>query len=155
MRALTEEEKQTYERRKAMLDEFVSESMPVMADFAERLGLPEPTMIVNDPESYLPAIDAFMRNQVVKPDDRVWIITRLMYIVGEVLIQRLGGIWLLNDIPDSKFFLKYVVGDFSGIKRAGSQADAGAVAHRYVMSDPPRRSLVDMIDETVADLHKL
>src|SRR4051794_440911 len=111
MRALTEEERETYERRKATFDAFVSERLPVMADFAERLGLPEPTMIVNDPESYLPAIDAFMRNQVVKPDDRIWIITRLMYIVGEVLIQRLGGIWLLSDIPDSKFFLKYVVGD--------------------------------------------
>ena len=60
--------------------------MPVLTDLPEALALADPPTIAAEPERYLPSVDEFMRHQVVGTDDRVWIITRLAYLIGEVLV---------------------------------------------------------------------
>ena len=68
MRELSGEEREVLETRRTRLEAFLAERMPVLADFAEGLGLASPTMIVADPEAYLPSVDEFMRNQVVEAE---------------------------------------------------------------------------------------
>lgn len=152
MREITTEEALQLERRRGKFDEFLSERMPVLADFADALGLENPPMIVADAERYLAAVDRFVRNQEVESEsDRIWIVTRLGYFLGEVLVQRLGGCWLVNDFPESRYFLRYVVGRFSRIANAGAMVDPFDAAS-VLVSEPPGRSLLALVEEVESDL---
>jgi hypothetical protein len=151
MRALTPKETEELERRRARFEQFLAERMPVLAEFAEALDLENPPMIVADPDRYLPSIDAFMRRQLVEPEHRVWILTRLGYLVGEVLVQRLSGCWLLNDIPDSRYFLRYVVGQFATIRNPNAMVDPFAVADAFI-GQPLGRDLTAMVAEVESEL---
>lgn len=108
-------------------------------------------MIVADPERYLASIDAYMRDQIVRPDDRVWALTRIGYFVGEVLIQRVSGCWLLNEFPHSRTFLRYVVGQFAGAADQGVMVDPFEVAAAFV-DQPPGRSLAAILGEIETEI---
>jgi hypothetical protein len=154
MRELTAQEKSVRDRMLAGFDSFLEERMPVLTDFVERLKLPTPHMVVADPERYIPGIEEFMRNQVVEPESRIWILARMAYYIGEVLIQRFSGAWLLNEIPDSRYFLRYVVGEFSRSKNPSSMVDPFQVASYYV-DQPPGRSLRALLDEVSEELRTI
>jgi hypothetical protein len=123
MRALTPKETELLEQRRARFEQFLEDRMPVLAEFAELLELQNPTMIVADPDLYLPSIDVYMRRQVVLREDRASVILVLGYLIGEVLVQRLSGGWLLNESPDSRYFLRYVVGRFARVSNLNAMAD--------------------------------
>src|SRR5580658_8386424 len=110
MRDLTEYERELRERRRLHFAAFFDERVAVLEDFVKRLGVADSPLEPIEIEQYLPAIDAFMKSQVVPSEDRVWILTRLGYFIGELLVQRFAGSWFLNEIPDSQYFLRYVVG---------------------------------------------
>jgi hypothetical protein len=135
---------QTLARRAEAFPRFLEERMPVLTDFAEALGLPSPAMIVADPASYLPTISNFLRNQVVGEDDRVWVHTRLGYLIGKVLVQRLAGRWFLCQEPSSPHFLRYVVGSFQAVVSPSASVDPFEAADRF-LSLPPGRDLVDWV----------
>jgi hypothetical protein len=151
MRKLTEEEKATRNRMRKQLYPFIQECWPLLSDFMERLGSKEPTLIVMDPEQCLETIDNFMKYQVVEPDDRIWIMTRIACYLGELLVHRFGGVWFLNEIPDSRYFLKYVVGRFTRIRNYNAMVDPFYIADVYV-SEPPGRSLSEFVEETAEEL---
>lgn len=150
MRELTSDEVATLERRRARLEPFLAARMPTLADFAEALGLESPPLIVAEPTRYLPAVDAFMRDQVVELADREWILTRLGFFIGEVLVQRLGGCWLLNEQPDTRFFLRYVVGSFPRARHPSAMVDPFHVADTYLATGPGR-SLTQLLAEVEAE----
>ena len=56
MRELTELEIADLGRRKAQFDSFLEERMPVLADFIERLELPNAPMVLVEANTFLPAI---------------------------------------------------------------------------------------------------
>lgn len=144
MRNLTESEKTVRDERAKRFEAFLEERMSMMADFADRLGLENPPMIVADPASYLGPIAGFMENQEIDPEDRAWIGARIGCFVGELLIQRFGGYWFLNEIPDSKFFLRYVVGGFNSPIPPAMMVDPFEVASAY-LEQPPGRSLTKLL----------
>jgi hypothetical protein len=150
-RELTPEEMGLRERRRSALPTFLEERMPVLADFADRLELREPARIVAEPERYLAAIDEFMRDQEVREEDRIWILTRIGYYIGELLVRRLSGRWFLNEIPDSRFFLHYVVGAFGHARNANAMVAPFEVAASFV-AQPPGRSLALLVSEVEADI---
>jgi hypothetical protein len=150
-RELTHEESNLLEGRRRGFEELVAERVSVLTDFAGALELPCPTMILNDPDSYLPAVDEFVRNQVVYEDDRVWIVTRLGYLIGEVLVQRLDGCWMPNDIPDTRYFARAVVGSFASATNSSAMADPFEAAIAFV-AEPPGRSLSKLVAEVEDEL---
>lgn len=143
---MTAQERDELRTRRERFDTFLAERMPVLADFAESLELANPTRIVADPDRYLPSVGEFMRHQDVGADDRVWIITRLGYLIGEVLVQRLGGCWFINEIPDSRYFLRYVVGRFTRIGNHNAMVDPFEIASAFV-DQPPSRELLVLVLE--------
>lgn len=151
MREITDQERKRQNLLRKEFDRFIDERFPILADFAERLELHDHSMIVIDPERYLASIDAFMKNQTVNPEDRVWILTRLGYFIGELLIQHFGGIWFLNEIPDSRYFLRYVVGRFAAIKNRDAMVDPFYVADVF-LSEPPGRSLISIVHQLEKEL---
>lgn len=76
---------------------------------------------------------------------------RVGYFAGEVLVQRLGGCWLVCDAPDSRFFGRYVVGRFRRVPNPAAITDPVEVAAAY-LSQPPGRSLAGMLAEVTAAL---
>ena len=153
MRDLTEEERGLLERRRAGLDTFIQESFPVLVDFMERLELPQPHMVLREAEKYLPPVDSWMRSQVVTPKDRIWILTRIGYFIGELLNQRLGGCWFLDEDPQSPYFSQYVVGQFTRVPNTYARISPFALAAHYV-DQPPGRSLSDLMTRAEDELHQ-
>ena len=153
MRQLTEAEQMEIDRRNSHFDRFLDERMPVLKDFMERLELPNPAMVLVEAELYLPSVDQWMKDQVVTSNDRAWILTRIGYFIGELLVQRFSGCWFVNDTPDSRFFGRYVVGKFCSPNSRNAMVDPFHVADAY-LSHPPARSLTDIIRQVEAELHE-
>jgi len=149
MRELTEHERRLLGERRERFESFLEEMFPVLGDFAESLGLVNPHTIAEDPDAFVPPIGQFMCDQVIEADDRSWIVTRLGYFFGEVLNRRLGGCWLLNEWPDTRYFLRYVVGQFGDGTRANAMVDPFEVAGAFV-AQPPGRDLAKLIGEVEA-----
>lgn len=61
MRQLTAEERTILATRRERFDQYFRESMPVLVDFCERLGLPEPYRAVSEPNRFLPAVDLWLQ----------------------------------------------------------------------------------------------
>ena len=142
---MTNEQQELLARSRAGFEKWLAERMPVLRDFAAALELPEPPRIVADPARYLPAIDAWLQNQVVESDDWAWAVARLGYFAGEVLVQRFAGCWLVCDAPSSRFYGRYVVGQFRLALNPAAIADPIEVA-AACLSQPPGRSLSAMLD---------
>jgi hypothetical protein len=142
---------ETLEQRRANFDRFLQERMPVLVDFVERLQLPNPQLVIAEPDLYLQAVSDFMQDQIVMPEDRVWVLTRLGYFIGELLIQRFSGCWHVDEDPESRFFTRYVVGQFARVPRPTSRVDPFAVADAY-LSEPPRRNLSKSVEEVMREI---
>jgi hypothetical protein len=138
-------------RRKDGFDAFLAERMPALADFAARLELEAPEGIIGQPGAYVAGVAAFMDTQTVEDEDFVWIVTRLGYLVGEVLVHRFLGCWLINEDPASRTFARYVVGRFTHAA-PHLVVDPMEVAAAYVSTAPPR-SLFAIVQEVVDGLN--
>jgi hypothetical protein len=107
---------------------------------------------MSDPWRFLPGVAEFIRNQVIADEeDRIWIVTRLGYLIGELLIQKLGGQWFLNEIPDSRYFLEYVVGRFSRARNPNAMVVPFGIAN-YFMSQKVGRDLERLLYEVEGEI---
>mgnify|MGYP003668084495 FL=1 len=151
MRELTQLEMADLGRRKAQFNSFFEERMPVLTDFIERLELPNAPMVLVEANTFMPALSQYMESQQIDGEDRTWILTRIGYFIGEWLVQRYGGGWYLNEVPDTRYFLRYVVGRFSGIPNQNAMIDPFSIAELFVDSPCPR-SLVNMLADVDSEL---
>ena len=154
MRELTSDEVETLERRRATLDTFVQEGWEALVDFVDALGLPEPGMVLRVADEYVAPVDRWLSEQVIGPDDRIWLLPRVGYFIGEVLIQRFSGSWRIDDDPDSPWFAHYVVGRFTSLDNPWVRIDPLAVASNLV-DEPPGRSLLAAVGRTDSEIRRL
>lgn len=152
MRPLTPSEIEMLDRRRAGFDEFLAERMPVLAEFMQVLQFPNPALVLVEAEKYLAGLDQWVSLQVIgSEDDRIWLLTRLGYFVGEYLVQGLNGCWIFNENPESQTFGRYVVGQFSKIRNRNAMVDPFMVADMCI-AEPPGRSLQNLLDEAEEEL---
>ena len=137
--------------RKANFAHFLDERMPVLVEFAKSLGFQDPHRIVTEPHLFLPEISDWLAHQDITPEDRTWLTTRLGYLVGELLISRFGGLWFINEIESSKYFGRYVVGQFASASNKNAQVDPFEVAVAAVNN--PSSSLVSLFSEVCGALN--
>ncbi|MGM0575837.1 MAG: hypothetical protein ACQEXJ_08930 [Myxococcota bacterium] len=141
-------------RRRAQFEAMMAERLDVLKDFAERLELSEPGWIVARPEACLPALEAFMRDHEIEShDDLVWVLPRLGYFVGEILVERYGGHWFLDEADHSRFYLHPVVGEFDAFDNPAARVAPMEVAAAWLEQTPPR-SLAPLLDEIDEDLRQ-
>ena len=126
-------------------EQFLVERMPVLVEFARALSFPEPHRILNEPHLFSHGISDWLSQQAVGPDDRVWLVTRLGYFVGEYLNMRYSGAWFVNESPNSRYFGRYVVGQFYKIANQSALADPFEVA--MVAVEPNAPSLEELLAE--------
>ena len=148
---MTSEQEELLARRRAGFDEWLAERLPVLRDFAAALELPDPPLIVANPDRYLAPIDAWLRDQVIGSNDWPWAVSRLGYFAGELLVQRFAGCWLVCDAVNSRLFGRYVVGQFLRVPNPAALADPIELAAACV-SQPPGRSFDSMLEAVGADL---
>lgn len=151
---MTNDEEALLTSRRAKFGVFLAERLDVLKDFIERLELPDAAMVAADAARYTPAIDAWMKNQVISPDDWTWIHTRLGYYIGEYLVQALGGYWFVEETPGARFFGRYVVGNFSNARVPNLRVDPVHVADVY-LREGPGRSLSNLLAEVVNDITRI
>jgi hypothetical protein len=118
------------------------ERLDMLVEFAEDLSFDVPTSIVSDPEAALLMLHRFLVGQSVDEEDFSWIVSRLAAFVGELLVYRLGGHWLLCAQTESRFSGRYVVDVLVPGERRAVLVDPFEVAATFVLQPPPR-SLVD------------
>lgn len=140
------------ERRKAGFDHFYSELMPVLVEFVDSLGIHPAHEVLNHAAQYVPHVQSALAQMVVADDDdRHWLLTRMVYFIGEYFVQQFGGCWYVSDIPDSRYFGRYVVGQFRTATTPGGMVEPFELAVRYIDSPLPRQ-LEPLLASISADL---
>jgi len=118
MRPLTADERQAVARRQAQLYEMQAEVHPcvielatfvaqVSPDITTALAYDRPDAAADEPEAFLPVLDAWLANEDfmdANREDLLWLHTRLMYFVVAYLRRLHGGVWEIDEDPDSPLF---------------------------------------------------
>ncbi len=132
----------------ARLPVFLDERYPVLADFFSTLGRGDAALVAANPEDFVAVLDLWAAPQdfaSVSQKDHIWLMVRIGYLVGEVLVGWGQGVWMLDRTPDSATFGRYVIGAFSAPVAPDLSIDPMAVAISY-LSMPPGRSLRILLD---------
>nr|WP_288498685.1 hypothetical protein [uncultured Pseudomonas sp.] len=131
-------------RRLQEFESFRKERLPVLHKFAETLGFPDPHLILLKPAEFISGISDFFSNHVIEEDDRVWLLTRIGYFLGEFFICTYDGCWMVDEDAGSKTFSRHIVGDFSLVDKYG--VDPFELAALYVDTPAPRSLKLQLDD---------
>ena len=148
-------DKELIEKRKAELGKFVSGSFSVIVDFADKLGITDPhkvLMDINCLEDFMfTKVHDFMKSQDIKQDDRIWIITRIGYLLGEYFKEKYSGYWTVNENKNSKQFGHYVIFAKSHKTNAMYPIDVFSAAKEFIDQNPDR-NLIALIKEIEGEI---
>lgn len=136
---MSESDKALLASRLAGFAAFRTERLPVLHQFVEAIGGGENAYeVLNTPAKFLPLLEHSFNSLAVEEHNRVWLITRIGYFIGEYLLTAYYGCWQVDQDPQSTTFARYVVGDFSYAPRPGLSVDPFDIAQRYVDGPLPR-----------------
>jgi hypothetical protein len=151
---MVSEEKILLEKRKAGFEEFYQALIPSLVEFVGKMGISPAHEVLKHAVQFAPDLDRALQDMAVESDkDRSWLIIRMGYFVGEYFVQKYGGCWYVNEIQGSRYFARYVVGQFSKLGNAALMIDPFQVAQSYVDSPTPRK-LERILVEVDAELSK-
>ncbi len=122
--------------RVSSFENFRKERLPVLHKFAEILGFSDPHVILLNPENFVSGVSDYFETRIVEGDDKVWLLTRVGYFVGELLVCKYDGCWFVDEDSASSTFARYVVGDFSD--HPNKIVDPFELAKVYVDTPAPR-----------------
>jgi hypothetical protein len=100
-------------QRRARLSDFVADAPQALADLARALGIPP--IPPDAPGRAAVVVEAGLRRALTEPlddADRAWLLSRLLYFVGAMVLERHGGAWRVEDEPEGRFHGRYVIGGF-------------------------------------------
>jgi hypothetical protein len=133
MQTMSSDQQQLLEKRQAHFEPFLAERNAVLVDFFERIGVTPAARVISEPDQYLSFLDQFLKAQdrnSFSPEDISYLRARLIYFVGELVIQRYSGHWSINENPSSPQFGRYVIGGF--IRQIGVlTVDPAEIAQAY------------------------
>jgi hypothetical protein len=148
---MTEGQLRLLEQRRAAFSTYFSEMMPVLADFCRLLELPNPELVVADPWLYFTPIanwiDELEQHELPSIANRPWLVARLGYLIGELMANRFRGCWYVEHRPESRYFARYVVGQFHSFPTACIDPNDCAVQ----FLDAPNRT---PFGQFIADIEK-
>ena len=136
---LFEEDQLNLNRRKADFDAFYDGLLPELVEFAGHMGFDSPHLVLNEAPRFADGLDQALRDLAIESSgDRVWLLLRVGYFVGEYFVQTYGGYWFVNDIAGSRYFARYVVGGFRNISPSTAMLDPFLIAQEFVDTPVPR-----------------
>lgn len=137
--ALSSEQQSIIEERERAFPDVLAEMPGDLAELADFLGVPNYRFTRDGLEALAQTASTFLSNADVGSIDdeqRMWLHTRMMYLIGELLNERHGGHWTLQSDPGSDFYGRYVVGGFS--KYPDRLVDPAEAAYEVLTEEPPR-----------------
>lgn len=134
----------TLEKHKSEFDDFYKGLIPALVEFVGRMGIQPAHEVLSHAVQYAPYLASALRDMAVDDEqDRIWLLTRMGYFIGEYFAQKYSGCWYVNDVAGSRYFARYVVGQFASLSKPGVMLDPFEVAQAYVDAKAPRE--LDML----------
>jgi hypothetical protein len=157
MKELTQQELEIQTKRRKSFRPFVAGIKPALSELAEFVGVENPRAAIEKPEKFLQVLDFYFKQEDFSQLDlesRGTLHLMLAYFTGQLLLHRHGGIWFLNENPDSDSFLSYVVGYFEDDSISERVlVDPFAAIEEY-LQEPLGRSLFNKISEIEYEIRK-
>ncbi len=126
-------------KRNDGFDDFYDSMLSGLVEFVDVLGISPPHEVLKHAVQFVPLVaQATHQMPVESGDHKVWFVTRMTYFVGEVFVQKFGGCWFVNDAPESRYFARYVVGQFKRDAKSSAMIDPYEIALAYVDGALPR-----------------
>jgi hypothetical protein len=142
------------QKRKGEFEDFYKGLIPALVEFVDRLGVQPAHEVLNQPVAFAPHLEKALKDIKAEGDeDRIWLLTRVGYFVGEYFAEKYGGSWYVNEIEGSQSVGRYVVGRFAALKNLGSMLDPFEVAKVFVDTPPPR-DLQQLLSEVDVELQR-
>ncbi len=111
---MTPDDRALLAQRQATFADFETERPTALVGFVQMLGIEPAKHVVDNPAAYLPHLTKVLRELRCESDrERTVVSARVSEYIGEVLAQRFGGRWFVNDTPGSPTFARFVVGQFT------------------------------------------
>ncbi|KPC52545.1 hypothetical protein [Amantichitinum ursilacus] len=140
-------------KRKENFPNFFDELLTALVDFVGKLGIRPAHEVLKNAVQFGPYVDDALRDMEIKSEeDKIWVLQRIGYFIGEYFVQKFGGAWYINEITGSRYFARYVVGQFAGFGGT-TMLDPFDVAHVYVNSPAPRH-LISLLAEVEKELNE-
>jgi len=80
------------ESRKAGFQQFYEELMPALVDFVGKMGIGPAHEVLRHAGQFAPLLgNALQSMTVANAEDRLWLLTRMSYFIGEYFSQKYGG----------------------------------------------------------------
>jgi len=128
------------EKRIAGFGEFYKELIPTLVEFVGQMGVDHAHEVLKHAVRFAPYLDRALRNMAIADErDKLWLLTRVGYFVGEYFAQKYGGCWFVNDTQGSRYFGRYVVGRFTVLNNGALMLDPFQIAQVYVAEQMPRQ----------------
>lgn len=136
---MTLEESELLARRIEGFDSFYEELIPSLVHFVDVMGIKPAHEVLRHASEFLSPLNLELRDkEVADEEDRLWLLLRLGYYLGEYFAQKFGGCWYVEETPGARYFARYVVGQFSVAVASHLVIDPMHVAQFYVDSPMPR-----------------
>lgn len=143
------------QKRENDFSAFYAELLPCLVDFIGKIGIEPSHEVLNHAVQFEPFVSQATGNlSIDSEEDRTWLVTRMGYYIGEYFVQKHAGCWYVNEIPDSRYFARFVVGKFNIPSQRALMLDPFEVAAAYV-SVPTPRVLGDLIAEVEREILEL
>ena len=120
--------------RLAELEDWRRDGFDAMLRWAEAVGVDERLVRINPQLAFEPT-DVMLRDEdmpALPQEDFLWTVSHLMGLVAELLRDKHGGEWVVDEDPASPMYTDYLV--VSGPKRF----NPGLIVKAYIETAPPR-----------------
>lgn len=136
-----------YEERVRGLSEWEDESKAAVYELAEVVGIDPPSILVDEPRLGLVELEELLCYEELEKlaeEDAVWTEWHVLAFVGEYLIHKFDGVWVVDDDPESSTFGRYLVAARSPADGKLTKIDVRDYVHSFLFS-PPGRSFIRFI----------
>ena len=140
--------------RKSHFEKFREERLPVLHEFSKNLGFANPHEILLKPGMFLEALSNWLSEQEISEDNKVWLATRVGYYIGEYFVVTYDGCWSVCETSSSRYYGRFVVGEFSAFNNPAALLDPIEAAMHFV-NEPKGRSLSNLVSEITESLGAL
>jgi hypothetical protein len=132
------EQAQILDQRRLTLGQWRREMDEAVIELGRLLGIDPPAALRDEPARVLPVLRRVMADDMSgrSDRDRTWVATRLLAIVGQVLIRDRGAEWMVEDDATSSAYARYV------LRRPGGRSvDLGAMVTEF-LAQPAGREVI-------------
>jgi hypothetical protein len=149
---MTSQEAALLKAKKDDFPAFYEALVPDLVDFIDAFKIQSPHLVLKNAPEYLPYLhNALADGKIIEPGDRTWLLIRLGYFIGEFFAQKYEGAWYVNEISGSRYFARYVIGQFDRAMNPNLMIEPFEVARDFVDSTVPRnlKQLVSEVEQAV------